>query len=371
MTAPNPTSTTDLVTARAPAELAVGLYHHYESIAEVKHYYGLLAIHGLARVADATDDAALWERVETILRRFPDEVDHPRYNFPSYRIGGIPQAYLVATGRMADRRELVREYAEEMMCAPRDDQGIVVMPREPARQRIWIDAAMATSMFLVHTGRALGEQRYLDEAVHQTIAQYDEFLDASNGLLHQCKNFVGPGVRSTDHWSRGNGWGYVALTELLEFHPTRSEHHEGLVDRFVALSHALLPHQSERGLWRQEIPDPTAYEETSGSALFVYGVGVGMRLGILDEATFAEPFERGLHGVVRYGVNPDSSTEGSCPGCLCPGEGEEKGTPAAYVRLKRPHTDEPHSFGPLILALAEAHRRGVTAVHPSTEMGEL
>jgi unsaturated rhamnogalacturonyl hydrolase len=344
-----------------PLGAAVQLYDRYESIAEVKAYYGLLAIYGLARAAEAGTDDELWERVERILRRFPDEVEHPRYNFQSYRIGGIPQAFALARGRMPDRAGLVREYAEELMNAPRDPAGIVSMPRTAELNQIWIDAAMAASIYLVFAGQALDERRYLDEAVHQTVAMYDEFLDPSNGLLHQCKNFVGPGLLSEDHWSRGNGWGYIALTELVaglpEDHPRRPD----VLERFVQLSAAMLPHQSERGLWRQEISDPDAWEESSGTALILYGYGLGLRLRILDEATYGEAFRRGIAGLTAHAINEDGSTELSCPGCLCPGEGEAKGTVAAYL-AKEPYRDEPHSFGPFMLALVEAHLNGVDRV---------
>jgi unsaturated rhamnogalacturonyl hydrolase len=346
----------------SPLDVAVGLYDRYESIDEVKHYYGLLAIYGLARMADAADDDGLRARCEKILRRFPGEVEHPRYNFPSYEIGGIAQAYLLATGRMDDRADLVREYADEMLNAPRDPRGIVVMPRQPESNKIWIDAAMATTPYLLFAGLALDEKRYIDEAVHQTVSMYDEFLDTGNGLLHQCKNFVGPGRYSDDHWGRGNGWGYLALAELVAGVQPDSPHRTGVVARFQALSGALLPHQSERGLWRQEIPDDHSYEEASGTGLILYGFGLGMRHGVLDPAIYEEPFRRGVAGLAGICINPDFSTEFSCPGCLAPGEGENKGTVKAYMTLRLPYRDERHSFGPLMLALTEAHRRGITAV---------
>lgn len=343
-------------------EVAAGLYDHYESLTEVKHYYGLLAIYGLARAAELSADDGLTNRVEAILRRFPDQIDHPRYNFPSYRIGGIPRAYLLSTGRMVDRAGLVREYAEEMITAPRDPQGIVIMPRNPELNRIWIDAAMATTMYLLYAGQALGEQRYLDEAVFQTSALYDELLDSDLGLLHQCKNFVGPGIRSADHWGRGNGWGYLALAELVAGLDPDSRHYAGVVRRFTDLSAALLPYQSKRGLWRQEIPNDHSYEETSGTGLICYGYGIGLRLGLLEPANYAEPFRQGIAGLAAVSINEDLSTELSCPGCLCPGEGDEKGSVKAYMTLKLPYRDEVHSFAPLILAMTEAHRHGITSV---------
>jgi unsaturated rhamnogalacturonyl hydrolase len=341
-------------------DISVGLYDHYESIEQVKHYYGLLAIYGLVITAELKSDDQLTERCRGILNRFPDQVEHPRYNFVSYTIGGIPKAYALMTGLLPDAKEQVHTYAEEMMTAPRDRQGIMSNRHRAEEELIWIDVAMAVTPYLLFAGLALDEQRYLDEAVRQSILMYDEFLDPENGLLHQCKNFCGPGRLSEDHWSRGNGWGYIALTELVQHLPETSPHRAQVERYFVLHSLALLPHQSERGLWRQEIPLGSAWEESSGTALILYGYGVGMRIGLLERETYEPAFRRGIDALNAHCINDDFSTEHSCPGCLCPGEGKAKGTVEAYVTLRRPHRDEHHSFGPFMLALVEAYRNGIT-----------
>ncbi len=339
-----------------PLELSVGLYDHYESLTQVKHYYGLLAIYALCRTAELVDDhGALLDRCRTILEGFPERIEHPRYNFPSYRIGGIPRAYMLYRGRMTDdlTRRFVAHYAQEMMLASRDHKGLMCNPYSPAKQRVWIDVAMAVTPYLLFAGLALDERRYVDEAAKQGLLHYEEFLNPDNGLLHQSREFNGPGRYSEDHWGRGNGWGYIALTELVQHLPDGSPHRDKAERYFKDLSRAILPHQSERGLWRQEVPLESAWEESSGTGLILYGYGVGMRCGLLDPATYRPAFDRGLEGLRRHCVNDDLSTELCCPGCLCPGEGERSGTVAAYVEDKQPVRDDGHSFAPIMLALTE------------------
>lgn len=343
------------------------LYDHYESVEEVKHYYGLLAIYALAQVAE--EGAESMHRLRWILSRFPERIRHPKpdppyygYNFPCYYIGGIPAAYAVWRGHMNEKEQEVRSYAEEMMNAPRDGNGVLAHPRYPGENRIWIDVAMAAGLYLLFCGLAFDRDDYLDEAVAQTIKMYDEFRDPANGLLHQCKNFVGPGELSDDHWGRGNGWGYIALTELLRFLPQDSPHRPTVERYFVDHSEAMLPYQSKRGLWRQEIPLELSYEESSGTGLILYGYGVGLRNGVLDSARFRPAFERGIAGLAKVAINADFSINNSCPGCLCPGEGEEKGTVKAYVTLRLPYRDEHHGFAPIMFALLEAYRNGIREI---------
>ncbi|MFD6416272.1 glycoside hydrolase family 88 protein [Streptomyces sp. NPDC060194] len=340
--------------------MAVGLFRHYDATDEVKAYYGVLAVYALARAAsEAGDDTAL-DHAERVVRRFPDGVAHPPYNFPSYRIGGIAHAFLSARGRLADRAELLRHHAEEMMTATRDAKGILAMPGRP--DLVWIDVAMAAAPFLMYAGLALEEPRYVDEAVSQAVLMYDEFLDPATGLLHQCRGFVAEGVLSRDHWGRGNGWGLFALAELLGGLPAGHERRGEVVERFTALSRSLLPYRSARGLWRQEIPMAEAWEESSGTGLIVYGLGVGIRQGVLVGEEWRDAVADGVRGLARWCVNTDFSTENSCPGTLCPGEGEAAGTPEAYVRLRAPFRDEPHGFAALILAMSVAPVAGVGSV---------
>ncbi|MBU3113853.1 glycoside hydrolase family 88 protein [Clostridium lacusfryxellense] len=342
-----------------PLKISQKLYEHYESKEIVKHYYGLLAIYGLVKTAETSEEGELIDKVKNILSDFPGAIDHPQYNFPSYKIGGIAKAYAFMLGFMPEVKEEIREYADEIMKAPRDSKGIMCLPSNPKAGLIWIDVAAAITPYLLFAGIALKEQTYIDEAAKQAFLMYEEFLDQSNGLLHQCKNFMGPGIYSQDHWSRGNGWGYIGLIELVQYLPKDSVHRGKAERYFKALSTAFLPYQSKRGLWRQEIPFEYSYEETSGSAIIIYGYGVGVRTGILDKETYMPYFIKGLNGLNNISINEDFSTELSCPGCLCPGEGEERGSVKSYVTLPLPCRDEHHSFGPLMLAMVEAYKNGI------------
>ncbi len=339
-----------------PLALSVHMYDYYERIVpQVFHYYGILAIYGLCRTAIVKKDTKLTKRCVDILARFPMRIEHSHYNVQSYRIGGIPRAYMLQQGLMTDEltRRYVTLYAEESMLAPRDDQGLFSQPYRPMMQQVWIDIAMAVAPYLMYAGLAFDRKDWIEEGARQGILHYETFLDKSTGLLFQCKNFVAPGLFSKDHWGRGNGWGYIALTELVQGLPANSPSRAKVEGYFKDLSNTLLAYQSPRGLWRQNISTPTAWEESSGTALILYGYGVGMRLGLLNPSTYLKPFQQGMAGLRAHCINPDGSTELCCPGCLCPGEGERKGTVQAYIEDKQPVRDDGHSFGPFMLALTE------------------
>ncbi len=345
-------------------ELASELYKHYRSVYPmVNHYPGIVANFGLVQLAEIagpdSEEAAL---AKEVLATFPDKVTHPKYNFPSYAICGNAKARALWDDLWTDP-DPVRIYADEMMTAQRDAGGIIGAPVPKPAQRVWIDCATAVTPYLLYSGMYFKEPRYTDEAAKQTLLMFDLFRDPENGLLHQSRDFCGEGKISEDHWSRGNGWGMLPLAELCEFlpadHPERPRCEKYLKD----FAKALLPYQSENGMWRQEITvveldGLKSYEETSGTSMILYGIGIGMRLGILDKETYMPVMLAGLKGLRRISINDDYSTNNTCPGCLCPGDG----TIRAYLSHKQPFRDEPHGAGPLILALAEAHRCGIVNV---------
>lgn len=342
--------------------VAEHLFRRCQSLGPINHYYGLLSIYGLCVTAENKADAALTAECNRILSAFPDGVAHPDYNFPAYRIGGIPRAYQFFRRHLTDEstRKLLEHYVDEMMHAPRDSQGILCHPKASAEAGlIWIDVAMAVTPFLLFAGLGLDRPDCVAEAAKQAFLMYDVFQDPYTGLLHQCRGFIGPNQFSTDHWSRGNGWGIIALTELVQHLPPTSPHltlARGLMKRHLD---ALLPWQNERGLWLQELSapqDPRNWEETSGSALILYALGTALRCGVVEGAAALEAFHRGIGGLLQFHIDDEFSTSGCCHGCLAPGNGLWRGTPEAYMTECSPVKDEPHSFGPFMLALNSAAR---------------
>ncbi len=336
------------------------LLNRYESQHEkVDSYYGLLAYWALAQAATISGRKDYLEKCIGYLAQYPDHFAHPYYNLESYRLGGNGKAWLIYQGYFPEQKEELRKYAELTCHAPKNAAGIMCRPGDGGMEyaRVWIDCATATTPFMLYAGLALGEARYIDYAAEQCIAMYELFLDETCGLLHQGRGYrENPKRMSEDHWSRGNGWGMIGLAELVQYLPADSPYRPKSEAYFKDLADALLPHQTKRGLWRQEIPLPTAWEESSGTALILYGIGVGIRTGLLPEEKYKTAFKKGIYGLAEHCLTEDFATYESCPGCLCPGTGAMKGTVEAYVTLKSPQKDEVHSYGCMMLAFLEAFR---------------
>ena len=56
-----------------------------------------------------------------------------------------------------------------------------------------------------------------------------------------------------------------------------SVHRAKAEEYYKDLSEAILSYQTEKGLWRQEMTESASWEESSGTALLLYGMGMGLR----------------------------------------------------------------------------------------------
>lgn len=336
------------------------------------HYFGILTMWAAANAADYTKDEEWMKQITDMYERYPYDFEardlYFQYNFDNYRVGGLGKPWLMIEGRNyfgEDHKALVREYAEKTLVAPMSSDGILMHPYSaPGEERIWIDIVYAVTPFMIYAGILCDEQKYIDFGVEQCFKLYDALMDHEVGLLHQARGFMGDNTTVTqDHWSRGNGWGIIGLAEIIDHLPKESAHYKEAVKRFIAHAEALLKYQDHRGLWRQSIAEPLAWEEESGTGIILYAFGVGIRNGILDKERFLPALYRGVEGLMKFCINEDCSIDRCSHGCLCPGlTPERKGTLEAYLVDVTHRRDEGHAFGPAIMALTEAYRNGIIDV---------
>jgi len=98
--------------------------------------------------------------------------------------------------------------------------------------------------------------------------------------------------------------------------------------------------------------EPTSYVETSGSGLMLYALGLGLEVGIINSSESMR-FEKGIKGLLAY-ISEDTDIYHTCQGCLCPGQG----TKLEYMATA-PVLNDFHAFGPVILAMGQAHFLGI------------
>jgi len=330
------------VLAKGLAEIDLGLYP------------GSLLLQGMSELALIDSDRDLRARALALFGDFTTKRINGRGSFISYEVGGTGAALLWHRGGEATLAKQVADGARRMVDRQkRSTEGLMVPTRTKSENDpVFIDTAFAVTPYLLYAGLAENREDYVDFAVFQTLELFRILRDPRTGLLHQGRGFQGVNVISEDDWSRGNGWGAVGLAALMRdlpaTHPRRKEV-EALARDFFG---AVLRHQDADGLWHQEMTDRTSYTETSGSGLLLYGLGVALERGIIDRKCEANLIQ-GLTGLTAY-IAADGSVSHTCPGCLCPG----RGTKEDYKSRVWAYND-PHAFGAIVLAYAQALKLGI------------
>jgi unsaturated rhamnogalacturonyl hydrolase len=340
-----------------PAALARRVFLRHRALHPLAHYTGILSLQALVRLAMATGDATTLALAREELEPFVRGEVAPFGNFAVYAVGGNGTALLHRHGHWPEARAALERAAAEQLAAPRGAEGVFCRPRGIDRERgmVWIDAAFAVCPFFASCGAAFAREDFLEEAVRQIVPLYRMLLDDSCGLVNQGINFDERRVRSADHWSRGNGWGLLALAEIVAEAPPDSAAWRACAPLLGDWLQATLRHANYEGLWFQEmtVTNPKiTYTETSGSGLILYALGVAWEHGVVSEAVARPAFDRGLAGLAGY-LSAEGSVYNTCVSCCCPGRGE-----IADFLAKPPMRDDWHAFGPVILLLAQAHALG-------------
>lgn len=323
------------------------------------HYTGMCLYSGMADLGDERLD----EIVDDLIS---GKVSAQGGSLLSYHVGGQAAAMLAYSGR-EDVKDAVAENAAYMWANQyRTTDNLMTGNKQKDRFRdaVWIDLAFAITPYYLYAGLAEGNNEYVEYAADYTLSLYRIFHDEQTGLVFQARSFwdLADGEISKDNWSRGQGWLSMALVSLLRDYPVdgpRRAEIESVAKDFYS---SVLKYQDAEGLWHQEVSDPSTFVETSGSALLLAGIGQAVESGILPKSCIKD-FKRGLCGLMAY-VDSDGSVGHTCQGTLAPGAAGK-----ADYAARHWYFNEPHAFGPVVLALAQAIRLGVDSIELPFELG--
>ncbi|WP_187263857.1 glycoside hydrolase family 88/105 protein [Pontibacter beigongshangensis] len=180
----------------------------------------------------------------------------------------------------------------------------------------WIDALMMAMPIYAQLA-----QIYPDSADIYHQRMYDMYMatktkiggglyNQADGLWWRDKDFVPP-VQSPNgkdiYWSRGNGWVVAALVRVLDIMPKNGPHRDEYQKTYLEMMKALVPLQREDGFWNVSLEDPEHFggKETSGTALFTYGMAWGVNNGLLDADVYNPIIAKAWNAMATEAVHPN------------------------------------------------------------------
>ena len=160
----------------------------------------------------------------------------------------------------------------------------------------WVDALFMGLPTFMRFANATGEEAYAHKAyqLYLFTAYFDGnagLWSEQYGLFYRDATYFGKTCPNgmPVFWARGNGWAFAAMARSIAALPVGHPYAAEFKLKLVTMAKSLQAIQGADGLWRASLLDANEdpNPETTGSALFAYGLAWGVRHGILDRATYA------------------------------------------------------------------------------------
>lgn len=257
--------------------------------------------------------------------------------------------------KLFTNRGAYENYIDRMLKYAKDEQvrlpGSNIYTRvTPEKYTTWLDDMFMGIPFLVQAAQYADspEERklFLEDAASQAV-RFNEQVWDKEARLYMYAKYSEKDVK-LPHWSRANGWGIWAVTEvlkvLLKNHPDYKKllaHYQQHVDVLVAL-------QNKNVFWLQVLDRPDSREEVSGTAIFTMAIARGITNGWLNEKKYKPFAEKGWEAL-KTQIEPDGTVHNICYGTMC--------SENINYYLNRPFYDnDTHGLFAVLFAGIEIHK---------------
>ena len=175
----------------------------------------------------------------------------------------------------------------------------------------WVDALYMVMPVMVKMHKITRNGQYL-EKLHEYLSTCDSIMyDADAGLYYRDAKYLYPAHKTDggkkDFWARGDGWALAAYAKMLKDLPETDLHYKKYVERFRTMAKAVAACQQPEGYWTRSLLDKEQApgRETSGTALFTYGLFWGINNGILERSVYLSVAEKAWKYLSTVALQPD------------------------------------------------------------------
>jgi rhamnogalacturonyl hydrolase YesR len=213
----------------------------------------------------------------------------------------------------------------------------------PHVNTIWADDAFMAISFLSRMGTMTGDEKYFTDAATQ-ILNYTKYLWCPEKNIYYHCYHTDNNEHGAAHWSRANGWVFMAQADLLSRMPKNHPLRGAVIKNFQQQASGVARYQGKNGLWHQLLDKEDSFEEITGTAMFVFGIARGVKEGWLHP-DFIYVAEQGLKGMMKL-ITDNGDVTGICVGTGI--------MPAITYYYNRPtQENDPMGEGPVLRALVE------------------
>jgi len=188
-------------------------------------------------------------------------------------------------------------------------------PGEPkGNQFVWDDDMYMGLTLISRLSVMLQNRTYSDKGGKMQETFISHVKDSASNLVWHGYNNE-DAHHSCCKWSRGNGWVMMSHIEVLNAckATSKSPYFAPVVTILQNHAKGVVDSQGENGLFYQLLDDPTSFQETSSTGMFLWTLVEGISQGWLDKATYGPAVEKAWAGLVTT-INSDGTVKGICEG---------------------------------------------------------
>jgi rhamnogalacturonyl hydrolase YesR len=172
----------------------------------------------------------------------------------------------------------------------------------------WCDALFMAPPLLAKLFADTKDPKWEDAMLREYEQTVNFLLDPAESLFYRDHTFFAKKEANGAKvfWSRGNGWVFAGLANILRELPPDAKSRPYFVDLFKRMATRLASLQQPDGSWHASLLDPASFPvpETSGTGFFTYGFAWGLNNGILEESLARPVIEKAWARLVSS-VEPD------------------------------------------------------------------
>lgn len=183
--------------------------------------------------------------------------------------------------------------------------------------QVWLDGIYMGAPFYAEYAHRNSQVNAYQDIINQFLMAARHTYDPQTDLFrHACD--VSRKERWSDKqtgqslhsWGRAMGWYAMAFVDALEFIPKHEVERDSMLVVFNHLANMVKRLQDAKtGLWYQVLDksgEKGNYLESSCSAMFVYALFKGVRLGYLD-ASYLSVAKKGYRGILKHFIEVDKN----------------------------------------------------------------
>ena len=272
----------------------------------------------------ATGDPKYFRHIQKGMDYWIDENgNHKDYHLEEYNIDHITPGLAMLTLYRVTGQEKYRKMVEllrsQLKTHPRTNEG-GFWHKKIYPYQMWLDGLYMGEPFYAEYSKIVGEANWNDIA-SQFVWMEKHARDEKTGLLYhgwdesrQQRWADKTTGRSPHVWGRAMGWYAMGIVDTLEHFPKDHPRRAEIVAILNRMAVAIEKYQDAKsGVWWDIIDlggREKNYLESSASAMFVYAIARGVRMGYLPDR-FMRVATRGWDGIKREFVktNAQSNTE--------------------------------------------------------------